>query len=305
MHSCNDPVATLQRMTYPVGVPRYVGVALGVLIALGDVLLANSFGLRFAVGAHDGNVIVFVYLALSFGGLGFLVGELIERRKNERRLEARAVAQERLAALGTFAAAVAHEVRNPLAIIRSTVQNLEEAPETVAHASHVVRDEIDRLTRTITVLLGFAKTPKPELERLSTAAFFARLEAVVGRSIDGKHRLITRPDDNYVMADEALLMQASLALLNNAREAMPDGGAITIAAKAQQENVELSVTDEGPGISEQAAKQLFQPLFTTKDDGHGLGLSVAKRLVEAQGGTIGVRPGKGATFFITLPRVNA
>lgn len=259
---------------------------------------------------------------VGYGLVGGVSGRLYMARQRSRADAARIEAQlealedsrlqlaqsEKLAALGRLAAGIAHEVRNPLGVIRASASMVQDAFDggTEDHrACELIVDEIDRLDGLIGALLAFARPARMELsptelrpvvERAATLAAEAR-DVAVETDVDA---------DVIVRADGDLLTQVVLGLVVNAAEA----GASRVGVRAGREGaaVELTVADDGSGIADEDEPRLFEPFFTTKDTGTGLGLSMATRIVEAHGGQIAVRRGaglgeggRGACFALTLP----
>jgi signal transduction histidine kinase len=252
-------------------------------------------------------------LLLALGGglllyvsLFWLVGraEGTMRRQHTQLLEA-----ETLAALGELAASVAHNIRNPLASIRSAAELTLESP--AEHATEGARDivrEVDRISSHVTGLLGLANPAVPSrapvaLDRVvhdcvreRTAAFERRHQHLV---VDGG----LAPGE--VAGDAKLLAQVLYSLLDNASEAMSEGGTCRVRLLAlPTSRLRLEVCDEGAGIAPEAQAQVFRPFFTTKPRGMGLGLALARRVIDRLGGRLWLdsAPGRGICAIIELPR---
>jgi signal transduction histidine kinase len=221
------------------------------------------------------------------------------------------VRSERLAAVGKMAAVITHEVRNPLSSIGLNAELLEEevahvSPEAVA-LSRAVQKEVDRLTAITEEYLRFARLPRPRLEREQVNSIVAGVvefqrEDLLSRGVRVEAQLAEALPP--VDADEAQLRQALLNLLRNAADAMTSGGALTVATRQSPDGaVEVSVQDTGPGISDEHLHRIFEPFFSTKDGGTGLGLALTQQIVTEHGGRIIVdsRPGTGTTFTLRLP----
>jgi signal transduction histidine kinase len=237
--------------------------------------------------------------------------------------------RERLAALGQLAAVIVHEVKNPLGIIKVSAGTLHkrvrdgQATATAAGEGkgggpaeeqrradlrtlcECIEDEVDRMDATVRRLLELARPPEPALEPTDVAALIRRtLERMEpelrAAGIAVRCELAATPQ---VSADAEEIERALLNLFLNARQAMPDGGALSVRLRPTAELVEIEVEDSGVGMDEVTRRQLFRPFFTTRHGGTGLGLAIVKRVIEDHRGAIRVesRPGKGARFTLTLP----
>lgn len=233
----------------------------------------------------------------------------IEDLSEIRALTEQLIRADRLAAMGQLTAGLAHEVRNPLGVIRATVQLLEDSrgdASRMNYAATVIKQEIDRLDRVIKALLDFGRPSKPMLvmtdvrDVLSDVVLFTTrfarqfgVEIVVNLA---EHPL-------YVRGDPDQLKQVFLNLITNAVQAMEDtGGTITIGARRERYFIEVAIADNGPGINPDDLPRVFDPFFTTHADGTGLGLTIVHRIIDDHGGHIEVDAGKkGTTFRIRLP----
>ncbi len=234
--------------------------------------------------------------------------EELERRVRDRTAELRAaqeqlVRRERLVALGQLAGGVAHQLRNPLAVIQNAVSLLRRAPLEPAaqQAVDIVVEEVQRADGIIHALLDYARVRAAERCE-------ARLRAIVDEALEQEHlpaavSVALDVDAAITVWVDPLQVQSALGnVIRNAAEAMPRGGALTLSAERDGDDVLLTVRDTGQGVPEAARARLFDPLVTTKTQGVGLGLSTARNLIEAQGGSIEHGgEGPGATFFIRLP----
>lgn len=303
---------------------RWWGLAAGVGLAVGDTICATWLGFRFAINGHDAILLTGLWFGSSFATLGYALGWLAEaaRRRREQdeiiRTQMEEIAsarqrlaqQEKLAALGQLATAIAHEVRNPLAVIRSAAQGLAETnrPDAAAieHATGFVIAEIDRLTSVVTALLAYARPPRLTARAVTVGHLFDRALLLAREDLEAKGIRVVRADETRLpalAADADLLCQVLLGLLANAVEAVPAGGEVGLTSRAEGAAIEIDVTDTGPGIPLDVRERVFEPFFTTRPRGTGLGLAVARQIVEAHGGTIAVgdRPGGGARFTLRLP----
>jgi signal transduction histidine kinase len=300
---------------------RWWGVAAGLVVAALDTLSLVWLGASFEMGGRDITALVVVWFGLSFGLLGFLIGSGIESRRREREATAaldaarsRAAHSEKLAALGQLAAAIAHEVRNPLAVVRSAAQDLGQTlpPGDVEghRAASFIVAEVDRLGSVVSSLLAFARPLQLQTRPTDIAHVLTRAVTLAGGELAAKRVRLARDEATVlpvVHADGDLVCQVLVGLLSNAVEATPPGGEIVVRTHAADGGVAVAVADGGAGIAPELRARVFEPFFTTRPNGTGLGLAVARQIVEAHGGRIDVgdRPGGGACFTIQLPAAAA
>jgi signal transduction histidine kinase len=228
---------------------------------------------------------------------------------------------ERLATLGELSAAVAHEIKNPLAGIAGAVRVMADdlpASDPRKEIMGEILEQVRRLDKSVKDLLTFAKPSPPEWARCDLHPLVDRVLVLLAEHPSAKAIKIRRcyaPDLPAVDGDAAQLGRVFLNLFLNAIQAMPAGGELTIAtarhlgeepagpAPGHGPVVEVAVTDTGPGIPAEALRDIFQPFFTLKHQGTGLGLPISRRIVEDHGGWVDVEsaPGRGATFRVFLP----
>jgi signal transduction histidine kinase len=226
--------------------------------------------------------------------------------------EHRLIRSERLATVGRMAAHIAHEVRNPLASIGLNAELLgDEIADRGEEARRLVTSiigEVDRLTEITETYLRFARLPRPKLERESLGAIVASVvEMSRGELAQAGVEVVVdvAPGLPDVAADEAQIRQALINLIRNAREAMSASEVrrLEISVRADAGRIAIAVHDSGPGIDAANLGKIFEPLFTTKNRGTGLGLALVQHIVVEHGGQIEVAsaPGEGTTFTVTLP----
>ena len=218
------------------------------------------------------------------------------------------VRKEKLAILGQLSGSVGHELRNPLGVMSNAVYFLKmvlaEADENVREYLDIIKKEIDNSARIITDLLDFARTKDPQVQVVTVRALIDDNlgKCTIPENIELRDELPeTLPP---LKIDPMQMGQVLQNLITNGVQAMPAGGVLTLrGGRDSEETVRLEVADTGEGISPANMKKLFQPLFTTKPKGIGLGLVVCRNLAEANGGRIEVssEPGLGTTFTVTLP----
>jgi PAS domain S-box-containing protein len=245
--------------------------------------------------------------------------EELERRVTERTHALDAAQQdlmrkERLAVLGQLAGGVAHQIRNPLAAIKNAAYVIERITKSrlqeeadrraLGDALAVIHDEIDGANQTITALLDYARVRHAHRRPTDIADL---VEAAVGSLPVPPTVSVVRdlPPLPMVAADAEQARSAIANIVQNAIEAMPEGGTITFRAQRDERNIELSISDTGHGIPPAVRARLFEPLVTTKPLGLGLGLVTARTLLVGQGGELTLGHSEsGATFRLRLPIAN-
>jgi two-component system NtrC family sensor kinase len=226
--------------------------------------------------------------------------------------QSRAVANERLAAIGKMAAHVTHEIRNPLSSIGLNIELLEEelARDTTRSEPRAlltaIAREVERLGLLSEEYLRLARLPSPRMEAEDVAAVVRDVVDFARPEVERSGLSITLDVSEPVppaLFDEAQIRQALLNLLRNAREAMSDGGAIEVHVRADGMSVAIDIDDRGGGIPEDIRAHVFDPFFSTKGEGTGLGLPITRQIAVAHGGTLGCEPreGGGTRFRLTLP----
>lgn len=246
-----------------------------------------------------------------------VMGQAIEQRERDL------VRHERLAAVGTMAAMIVHEVRNPLSAIGLNTELLEdelsELPDSAEarELCHAITTEVDRLTAITEQYLQVARLPQPKLQP-------EQINSIVGdmaefqrehMAMRGVSLVLELADDMpFVRVDDTQIRQALLNLLRNGTDATVEvgGGQVTVSSRVVADLpsgddgdrfVEVCVRDEGPGIAEELATKLFEPFFSTKDGGTGLGLALTHQIVREHGGDLRVDTTleRGAAFIVSLP----
>jgi signal transduction histidine kinase len=222
--------------------------------------------------------------------------------------QSRLVLQERLAAIGQVAAAVGHELRNPLGVITNALflvraRVTDDQRETVGKHIDTAEREVAAAATIVESLLDFAREREPATGSVDLPDLIE--EALSVAPPPGDVHIVRRglEDVPMVAGDRQQLRQVLLNLLTNGYEAMDGEGTLTVEASRENGNVVLRVADTGAGMDDATAARVFEPFFTTKAKGIGLGLPVTKRIVEMHGGTITAesQPGGGTAFLLTVP----
>jgi two-component system, NtrC family, sensor histidine kinase HydH len=237
--------------------------------------------------------------------------QLAQANRSLKEAEAQVRRTERVAALGQLTAGLAHELRNPMGTIKTSAEMLARQ---VGHENEIAREmagyiteEVDRTNSLITRFLEFAR---PQHLRLEPGDVHALLDRVISRFERDKSGAASvsvirnySPDVPPVSFDGELLQQVILNLISNAAQASRPGGVITVKTRVAEQAVEISVIDTGTGIDQKNLENIFNPFFTTKPEGVGLGLAICSKIVDEHGGSIAVEsaPGEGSVFRVYLP----
>jgi len=233
---------------------------------------------------------------------------------DNRQMEQYLLRTERLAAMGRVAAALAHELNNPLQAIRSNLElALEFEPVSEAREEYldIVRQEVGRLTGIARRVLDFAQPPNDTRYSIDVASLVERTLILVGQQLRRSSVEVTTdlPTDlPPVYGVPSQILQVLLNLTINAIEAMPDGGHLYVAARVHGDMLVLSLVNDGPPIPPEYLGYIFDAFFSTKPGGTGLGLAISDSIVRKHGGTISVknlRQGRGVKFSVTLPAFHA
>lgn len=326
-----DPTSTAQTHFWASRM-GWIGFALGALAGTADFVVFSFLGIRIEIKGLNVAYAIGAYISISFAFLGYFLGYIREAhgkmsiqahtiQEQYRALYAsqkRFAEHEKLAALGQMAACVAHEVRNPLGVIRTSTQmlmdDLLEADDRFRAGSFIC-EEVSRLDSFCKALLQYARPIALHLRVTSMHSVLTRLKDTF-QALHPDSQWTLRWElssaDVEVQLDVHLFEQALLSLLENAAEAIQKDGHIQVSMNLPEEDeasVWIEITDDGEGISKEDALRIFEPFFTTKSIGTGLGLAMSVRLIEAHSGTLTYHAQQGlgelrsgACFRIILPR---
>lgn len=247
--------------------------------------------------------------------LGFSISPLLDRNKNSigkiitftditefKELQSRIKLRERLEGLGEMAAGIAHELRNPMAVITGYANILKKkADPSLREVVELLEKEISLMDNIIRDFLSFARYEEPNLIAINLERLVQ--EVMEGLSISqGIELSVEIGPSEGLMADETLLRQALRNLIQNSLDAMPEGGRLTIKGERGDNYYRISVSDTGKGIPAEIQEKIFLPFFTTKERGTGLGLAIVHKVVTAHGGEITFETSeRGTTFIVSLP----
>ncbi len=234
--------------------------------------------------------------------------EMVDERTQELRdAQEKLLRNERLTILGQLAAGVSHELRNPLATLTNAVYFLQttlaDADEITKEYLELMSSQVHNAGKIVSDLLDFSRVTSADRRVTTVSQLVAPLWESCAPPENVETFSLLPADLPPVIVDPQQIGQALENLVTNAYQAMPQGGNLTIEATASNDEVYLSVRDTGVGIAEENMAKLFEPLFSTKSRGVGLGLAVSKMLVEANGGRIEVdsQEERGSTFTLILP----
>lgn len=240
-------------------------------------------------------------------GLLVVLNDITELKEMETRVRQ----IDRLAALGTLSAGLAHEIRNPLAAVKTFVQLLPRKisnPDFFEKFQVTVPRELKRINDLIENLLELARPPRMKFRTTALTDLFQQVADLYRDELEAAN--ITLGIDQKevippIWGDGEYIMRAFSNLIRNAKQAMPEGGRLAIDAQSMEGIVRIHFIDSGVGMDEATRDNIFNPFFTTKDRGTGLGLAITHKIIQEHGGDIEVAstPGEGTTFTLTLPSV--
>jgi hypothetical protein len=235
--------------------------------------------------------------------------ELQKALDRERQARMEIVHGEKLATIGKMAAHVAHEIRNPLSNIGGFARSIMRTPESferVVKNAKIIVEEASRLENMLQGVMDFVRPTAPQRRQIDFNSVAERVFRTLAEHLSSRNIHSSLDLDRSipeVNIDENQVTQVLHNLIRNAADSMPHGGALGIKTGRDGDLVFLTITDSGAGIPPDVLEQIFEPFYTTKPDGTGLGLAVSKKIIDDHGGRIEVQSqvGKGTTFRILLP----
>lgn len=248
------------------------------------------------------------------GSLSRTFNEMVEGLRESRQLEERLHFAERSTAMGRLASALAHEIRNPLNFINLSIDHVRErmAPDEARRREDFdrilsnVKAEISRLNRLVRDFLSFGKPMRLDQRPCAMDELVREVAAVVDHKAKDQGIAIAIEVEDALptlVADPELLKTCLLNLMINAIDAMPKGGVLTVGLRRERDEIATTVADTGQGMSAEEIRDAFEPYFSTKETGVGLGLALTRKIVEDHGGTVELasEPGRGTTARLRLP----
>lgn len=283
-------------------------------VLLAEKLLQGVIGYRSLVGS----LLAGFAIAMGFNPLKEVIQRLIDQiffrgdrltlAKENDQLRQELVRFEKLRAVSTLAAGMAHEIKNPLTSIKTFAEYLPERyddPIFREKFAKIIGQEVDKMNALVQRLLEFAKPTKPELESVKISQTVKdTLDFIQGSLLQRKVQVKTSfADDDTITADGRQLRQVFLNVLLNSIDAMEEPGEISVSTQRHNGSLRIAVKDTGKGIAPKDLQHIFDPFYTTKTNGTGLGLSVVHSIIRQHGGQVNIRSrvGQGTTVQIDLP----
>lgn len=312
------------------GRERWIGIALLGLLLVFTVALASwrftrpvqvlmSAAERVSSGDFDFNVTI--NRRDEMGRLAQTFNEMLDGLRSKRELEEKLQRAERSALTGRIASSIAHEIRNPLSFISLSADYLRDKFAPTAEAARKdytqlidnIKEEIMRLNGMVSDFLNFGRPARLKLRELDARELMEEVEGLVRAKATQQSVSVTvvpaggddqATRDTRFQGDAEQLKTCFSNLAINAVQAMTEGGALTLRFSPQADGIQFEVEDTGPGIAPEVLAQIFEPYFSTKETGIGLGLALTRKLIEDHSGKITVRSevGVGTTFTVALPR---
>ena len=276
------------------------GLLGGTAVGLLDLAVMLLLGVEVTWHGHNLILVVMGVFTATFAALGYANGKLMDARAELEQSHAEKLQFERLASMGRMAATVAHEVRNPLGVIKSSAALLTESlpheDEDGRKAGRFIAEEIDRLDAFVRSMLDFSRPITAQRHSVTLATL---TERVLRLCDDDK--LVIDVGEGACSVDADLMVRAIAALTDNACQAANER--VELSIHVEGERLNISVSDDGEGIDPDVGETIFEPFVTTRPSGTGLGLPIAARIVEAHDGIIELEPSPaGACFWISVPK---
>jgi two-component system sensor histidine kinase HydH len=241
--------------------------------------------------------------------LGKISAAINEMAQSRRRLEAEVRREDRARTIGRLVGRIAHEMRNPLNSLRLSLQMLAQRQSSNRLRSEdfqMVIDEVDRMNRLLSDLLAFQQPRPPEIEIRTVGPVLEKCAQIIRPQAEkcGVDLVLSGELAQNTLVDEQYFRQIVLNLILNAIDVSKSGDRIEINATANEGSLAIEVSDQGPGLTPEQQEHVFEPFYTTKTAGHGLGLAVSRELAQSMGASLYWRKtaARGATFILQLRR---
>jgi len=246
--------------------------------------------------------------------IAILTGALIDRewtiRRKQQQTQLQLERAHKLSMIGQMAASVAHEIKNPLASIKGAVEIIGDEKTPAAQKQEfrtIALNEIKRTDGTVKEFLAFARPKETHMQKLDISARLVASARQIETQASAKQVSIktTIPDQIYINGDSEKIHQVLMNLLLNAIEASDESSEISVSLRASDSKAEIVIADRGQGIAAEDLERIFDPFYSTKASGTGLGLAVVKAIVENHNGAIKIssRPGSGTQVSVSFPRL--
>ncbi|MGX9364990.1 sensor histidine kinase [Desulfoplanes sp. PS50] len=318
LFTLNPPARSfVLRTTYPLRAERKLGRLSDAGPLMGVLVFTQDITEDYEQVIHFQRLIILTTF-VSFLVLFFLLWMLIiradrifaERMREKKKLEDDLHQNEKLASMGRMVASIAHEIRNPLGIIKSSAELLlkkaRKDGDSRAGIIQAVVDEAERLARTVNDFLDYARPKTPNMDELDLCRIVDHIMAFLGNDLKGRDIEIVRdcPENTLVLGDNDLIYRAVYNLVINASQAIEGAGTIQVIAREQGDAVILEVQDSGPGFDADILEKYPEPFYTTKDFGTGLGLSIVANILRSHGARLELanKEGGGGVARIVFTR---
>ncbi len=307
--------ANFIRRLFATGMVFAVGIALTIFLARRYTTPIQDLVDHFKrVSAGDLSVTIPVESNDEIGEMADGFNKMVEKLREREALEKRLYEAEHLSRVGQLASGIAHEIRNPLNYISLAIDHLKaemlpvcgEKCSELAELTDNIKEEVRRANYMVINFMNYGRPLKLRRTSVPYAELLGKVLPVLQARLTEQRIAVDQriPEDlPPLWVDQELLRNCILNFINNAAQAMPNGGTITLGAALEQGRVKLTFADQGSGINPDDIGKIFQPYFTTKDVGIGLGLAITERIIKEHGGQILVEspPGSGAIFTVLLP----
>ena len=311
-HAHDDATRTTRIGLIGGGLCAFAIIALSVVftVRLGSAVLRPLRRLTDAASHYGRGDFAFRVGDVGKGELAAVADAFSEMADELARREAQLLAKERMAAIGQLAAGVAHELNNPIGIIRGYLGTMsaDEDRESLRQELAILDDEAHQCQRVADDLLSYARTDQLALDPIDMKSFLSETVRRYQMNPEAEHvRIEVAADDAVIRADATRLRQVVLNLLSNAAHVSQKGALVELVGTAFDDSYRVEVIDNGPGIPLADRQRVFEPFFSKRKGGTGLGLAVCQGIVHAHGGTVEIADAKGggAVFRLTLPRQRA